>query len=180
MIRHRKKNKKGITPIIAIVLLLMMTVATAGAAFFWFIRIQGELQGGTESYTGELSEKMSAKVDVLVTYYDGNVNIYLQNNGNIEVPISKSGTNPTTTWILQDPNQNVVCSSYWGDATKTECVSGCTGTGTTLEIGEIQKVELDIDGDCNIASNATYTAGSKFYFIIDFSGEVATGGEFVK
>ena len=53
-------NKKGLTPVIAVVLLLMMTVAAAGAAFFWFVRIQSEMQGGTESYSEQLSEKIAS------------------------------------------------------------------------------------------------------------------------
>jgi len=40
------KRKRGISPVIAIILLLMMTVAVAGAAFYWLTRIQGQMQGG--------------------------------------------------------------------------------------------------------------------------------------
>ncbi len=37
-------NKKGITPVIAIVLLLMMTVSSAAAAYYWMTTIQANLQ----------------------------------------------------------------------------------------------------------------------------------------
>jgi flagellin-like protein len=37
-------NKKGITPVIAIVLLLMMTVSSAAAAYYWMTTIQSNLQ----------------------------------------------------------------------------------------------------------------------------------------
>ena len=37
--------RKGLTPVIAMILLLMMTVAAAGASFYWLLGLQGELQG---------------------------------------------------------------------------------------------------------------------------------------
>jgi len=40
--------KRGITPIIAIILLLMMTVAVSGAMFYWLSRVQGQTQGAVE------------------------------------------------------------------------------------------------------------------------------------
>ena len=46
----RIRNKKGITPIIAVILLMMMTVAAAGAAFFWVLRIQSSFQGSSEQH----------------------------------------------------------------------------------------------------------------------------------
>ena len=55
-------NRRGITPIIAIILLLMMTVAVAGAAFYWLVKIQGSMQSGTESFEGKLVERMAGNV----------------------------------------------------------------------------------------------------------------------
>ncbi len=176
-----RKNKKGLTPIIAVILLLMMTVAAAGAAFFWFIRIQSELQGGTESYQGKLSENMASKVDVLVADYTATdqVTIYLQNKGNTEVPLRREENNPTTTWILSDSNGQVICADDWGGSgTDTYCSTGCT---SSLERGEIRKVVLTLDGDCDdISSETIYPNETAFNFIIDFSGQAATGGRFVK
>lgn len=43
--------KRGITPIIAVILLLLMTVAAAGAAYLWLTKIQGMM---TESITGNI------------------------------------------------------------------------------------------------------------------------------
>lgn len=159
----------------------MMTVAAAGAAFFWFIRIQGELQGGTESYTGGLGEKISSKIEVLVAdYSDTNqVDIYFKNNGNVGVPVKKSATHPTTTWILQDSKQNVICSQYFGTSSSddTHCTAGCNDD---LEIGELQKVRLSLSGDCSISSSTTYPNSTSFSFVVDFSGQAGTGGQFVK
>lgn len=180
---RRRERKKGITPIIAVILLLMMTVAAAGAAFFWFIRIQGELQGGAESFSGTLSERISSKVEMIVAdYSDTNqVDIFLKNNGNSIVTIEKGSSNPTTTWILQDSEQKVVCSEFFGTSSSDDvfCQSGCDDE---LEVGELQKVRLALSnsGDCDISSNTDYPIGTVFSFIIDFGGQSGTGGQFVK
>jgi len=170
-------NKKGLTPIIAVILLLMMTVAAAGAAFFWFTRIQSELQGGTESYEEQLSEKVSAKVGVFdIDYNDatGNLSIYLQNQGNTPVPVSSSSSYPTTSWILQDSSLDTICHTTWASGTDAACVAGC---GNNIDVHEIQRVILDLSGDCAISTYANDTA---FYYKVDFSGVTSTGGQFLK
>jgi len=180
---YKRGNKKGITPVIAVILLLMMTVAAAGAAFFWFIRIQGELQGGTESFSGTLSEKMSSKVDIIVVDYSASnqIDMYLKNNGNVAIPVKKSSTSPTTTWILQDSRQNVICSEYFGTSSNddTYCSSGCNDD---LEVGELQRVRLALksSGDCSISSATSYPNGTMFSFVIDFSGQAGSGSQFIK
>ncbi len=179
----RRGNKKGITPIIAVILLLMMTVAAAGGAFFWFIRIQGEIQGGTESYSGSLAEKISSKIDVLVVDYSASnqIDIYVKNNGNTVVPVKKSSTSPTTTWILQNSQQRVVCSEYFGTSSSDDvyCSAGCNDD---LEVSELQKIRLELksNGDCDISSATTYPNGTMFSFVMDFSGQGGTGGQFIK
>jgi len=74
-------NRKGITPIIAVILLLMMTVAAAGAAFFWLTRIQGELQGGAEQYEETVFERIASDVGWQDANYNSSteiLTIYLQ------------------------------------------------------------------------------------------------------
>ena len=173
--RHSRMSKKGITPVIAVVLLLMMTVAAAGAAFFWFVRIQSEAQGGTEAYQQELSEKISSNVDVMTAkYVGGDLDIYLINHGNSNIPISSSNDAPTTTWILYDSDNDVVCNSDWEDS-PADCISGCNNY---LETGEIQKVTLNLGDPCD--DLAEYNNNTIFSFTIDFSGITGTGGKFVK
>jgi flagellin-like protein len=171
-------NKKGITPVIAVILLLMMTVAAAGAAFFWFVRIQSEMQGGTESYQQELGEKVSANVEVVATQLSAaNLKIYLKNNGNVNVPLDASTNKPTTNWLLFDANSNIICSSDWnsGPAACAACA-----TDASLEIGEIQEVILALTDPCDDITDSTYNNGTMFSYMIDFSGVTGTGGTFTK
>jgi len=145
----KRLNKKGISPVIAIILLLMMTVAVAGAAFFWLSRIQNQLQGGVESFQGTVFTQIASAVDVVDADYVNassteNLTIFFQNTGNTKIPISNSGTFPTTTWILRDSDQVAVCSTNWeGTSPNVECISGC-GTTTEIEVGQIHQVRLDL------------------------------------
>ena len=177
-----KKSKKAISPIIAVILLLMMTVAVAGAAFFWLSRIQGQMQGGVESYQGKLFENIASKVDVIDADWKGsggveNLTIFFHNTGNSKIPISDASTFPTTTWILRDSDQVALCSANWGGGTnQTACVEGC-GTNLQMDVGEIHKVILRLYGSCQIQSKP---AGTVFSFTVDFSGKTTTSGSFIK
>ena len=95
---------KGLTPVIAMILLLMMTVAAAGASFYWLLRIQGELQGGTQQFQEQTFEQMTSVVGwQTATYKNGTVagdadqlTITVVNRGTTKIPIdntSSSGVN---------------------------------------------------------------------------------------
>ena len=167
-----RMNKKGITPVIAVILLMMMTVAAAGAAFFWFVRIQGELQSGGEAYTAELSETINSNVYIQIADYDsGDLILYLKNTGGVDVPVNDGASAPTTTLILQEGSGTVICQTYLGSAN-----AGCdVGCNNDITVSEIQKIEIDLAGDCSLSS---YSEDTLILLDIDFSGKAATGGEF--
>jgi len=58
-------NRKGITPIISVILLLMMTIAIAGLAYSWLQKMQTSISISTENKTTELlgGMKMDLKID---------------------------------------------------------------------------------------------------------------------
>ena len=170
----RFRNKKGITPIIAVILLMMMTVAAAGAAFFWFVRIQSELQGGSDSHANQLSETINSKIEVLVTDLQGSsLNVYLKNVGGTDVPVKSGSTSPTTTFLMQESSGKVICQTYL-DSSHASCVAGC---GNSIDVGELQAVTMTLASDCSLSS---YSNTTKFAYTLDFSGIASTGGEFEK
>ncbi len=181
-----KKNKKAITPIIAIILLLMMTVAAAGAAFFWLTRIQGQLQGGTESYQGRVFETMSSDIVTIDADYgtsNENLTVFFHNIGNRRIPINKESigsTTLTTTWILRDADATVVCATDWSGSPTTQvtCSTGCgTANSVYIEIGQIKSVSLaTASTNCDLSS---YGSGKAFTFTVDFSGKTTTSGSFI-
>ena len=174
-------TKRGITPIIAIILLLMMTVAIGGAMFYWLTRIQGQTQGGVESFEGRLFENIASHVNVVDADYTNSTNenltIFFQNTGNKKIPIANRSVFPTTTWILKDSDTVAVCSGDWsGGGTTARCASGCNAT-TNIDIGEIKAVTLNTAGTaCDITS---YGGGRIFFFTVDFSGEASASGSFI-
>ena len=176
------KQKKGLTPVIAVILLLMMTVAAAGAAFFWFIRVQGELQGGEEQYAQTLAERVSAKMEVVAAEYRTgaafkNITFIVKNTGNVPITVNNATTAPKATWILQDSDQKIICNEDWADA-PSMCTIGCAST--EIGVAATQQISLELSGACDISSETTYPNDTAFYFKLDFSGVTATGGSFKK
>src|SRR3989344_8096661 len=93
-------GKKGITPIIAIILILMMVVAIGGAMFYWLTRIQGQGQGGIESFQGRFFTTAATQANILRVYYNGSrteneiISLFMQNIGNSNIPTTVNGTAP--------------------------------------------------------------------------------------
>lgn len=78
-----KTKRKGITPIIAIVLLLMMTVAAFGLTFMWVQETQSEIQNSISRDITDVTDKNSAQFNIesIFNNTDGNVSIVLRNTG---------------------------------------------------------------------------------------------------
>ncbi len=179
MFEKRLHGKKGLTPIIAVILLLMMTVAAAGAAFFWISRIQGQMQGGVESFEGRIFEGIASQINVIDADYSTsseNLTIFFHNTGNKKIPLKNTDVHPTTTWILRDPDQLVVCSTDWSGKSTSVACSGC-GSTVEVDIGQLKSISLNT---ANTACDMTkYGGGKAFTFTIDFSGKTTTSGSFI-
>jgi len=89
-------GRRGITPIIATILVVMMTVAAAGAMFFWLTRLQGTGQGAVEESQTTLLERMAACVTIpsfSYNTYDNTSDISMQNCGNTVLEIGDGDDN---------------------------------------------------------------------------------------
>ncbi|HIJ98297.1 TPA: hypothetical protein H1012_03580 [archaeon] len=121
-------NRKGITPIIAVILLLMMTIAIAGLAYTWLQRLQTSVQSGTENTSTQFigSSKVKLVVDGYNTTCTGTssvvqVRIFGRNAGtepakNVYLYVDDALTNASVNSSL-----NPGVSTSWG---------GCQGSGT--------------------------------------------------
>ncbi|HIJ99252.1 TPA: hypothetical protein H1011_00300 [archaeon] len=81
-------SKKGITPIISVILLLMMTIAIAGLAYTFLQRMQGTIQTSSENTSLELLGGLNVqlKVEGFVANCSAstdkvNITIYIRNAG---------------------------------------------------------------------------------------------------
>ncbi|MFH0868816.1 MAG: archaellin/type IV pilin N-terminal domain-containing protein [archaeon] len=79
-------NRKGITPIIAAILLVMIGVAAAGGMFFWLTKIQSQGQGNVEGSENTLLENVATCVDMPSATFD------LTNN-KLRLAIQNCGSN---------------------------------------------------------------------------------------
>ena len=188
----RVKSKKGITPIIAIILLMMMTVAAAGAAFFWVLRLQSSFTGSSEQFGDSLNEYLNSQLLVDLAEYStdagaggtpgnesngGNLTLVISNVGAQPVALDSGTSSPTTTLLLKDKDQKLICSTEDVNGAPADALSGF---GSDLGVSAKKTLVLNLTSDCNIANDTTYTNGSLFYFDIDFSGQASTGGTFKK
>ena len=176
--RRIKINKKGVTPIIAIILLMMMTVAAAGAAFFWIVRVQATLSGGTEQHIDSVISNIGSVAEMRNVYFDeeaaangGNLTFTVRNLGSIPIVL----TNASTVMTLFDGTGTTICTNNWDDATM-KAHSG-SGSGVELNPSDTALVKLNLTGEC-------YTnlpgSGELVRYDVDFLGDATAGGSFEK
>lgn len=169
-----KMNKKGITPIIAVILLLMMTVAAAGAAFYWLTKMQGQMQGGAEQYEEKSFERMASTVGIIAVNYNQTseiLGLYLQNVGTTTIPLANSTADPTTTMKLADADGTIICAEMVGTGNK--CSSGCGGN---LAPQAIQQLQLSLSGtNCDLTGQANETL---IYVDLYLSGKATASANF--
>jgi len=84
------KNKRAITPIISIILLLMVTIAIAGLAYTWLQRMQTTIQTTSENTSTRLLEGMN--VDLKIDGYSLECNGTINGDLNLTFYVRNSGT----------------------------------------------------------------------------------------
>ncbi|MBT6023444.1 hypothetical protein HOH11_02495 [Candidatus Woesearchaeota archaeon] len=176
-------SKKGLTPVVAMILLLMMTVAAAGSSFYWLVRIQSELQGGTQAHQDSTFEAMTSSVIWQTSSYNRTseiLQIVALNTGTTKIPISDSGNSPKSVWTLTNSDGDILCNSDWsgldsdGDGTNdTKCLSGC---GSDLVLKDSRTIKLNLtNSECDISSQSN---GSTVAVDITLSGVTPLKGQF--
>jgi len=149
-------NKRGITPIIAIVLLLMMTVAIAGAANFWL----GSVQSSTQSEIGKSIEKQAETAQVMFeipyircdavndtvtvnilntgtsTISDGPTGVTLKDKDGMDLGFAQESTSIPSTGIPKDSFQEIT----WNMTGIVNITSGVEyGVKVTVPGGSVEK-----------------------------------------
>ena len=84
-------SSKGITPVIATVLLLMMTVSAAAGAYYWITSVQGNLQQSSETAIDSSGITGSYRISVLAggitcTASSDDITVYVKNTGASDIP----------------------------------------------------------------------------------------------
>ena len=110
---------KGITPVVAIILLLMITISMVGFAFIWFSRMFESVSGGVENQTLTELETMRKKIDIENVDTSGSPNVVtIRNIGSANIP-----SNQLSFYI-----DNVFAT--------------CTFAATTIAVGTVEVCDL--------------------------------------
>ena len=114
---------KGISPVIATVLLLLMAVAATGGAWVWYQRMQVSAQQGGEGGVTQISTGTDAMyIGIDRAYIDSTLKFDITNLASSDVVISSvSVRNATSTYS---------CLATSTTATSGAIYSGLTCTGT--------------------------------------------------
>ena len=110
---------KGITPVIAIILLLMITIALIGFAFVWFTTIAGQMTNQTSQQLTEQQRKMMTAAKIEIIDIASNKTIF-RNSGSISLK-------PSEIAVYVNDSVYVDCSDDFGsDEIAPGAIFSCT------------------------------------------------------
>ncbi len=141
---------KGISPIIATILLIVMTVAIAGLMYAWLSGMFSTLTTQTSQQISGVTQVVSFSVPQL--YVSGN-DIYaiVYNRGN--VPINTA-------------NLTVVVQEYWAaNSTYTLTTYTCSASSAIIPSGQQSTLTLS----CNPAGLTTRWSSGIYYYVFTFT-----------
>jgi len=172
-------GKKAVTPTIAIIILLFITVSAAGAAFYWLNLIEDQLKAQKNINVKEYGGAENV-LEVLASRYDedsDNLILFVKNAGSETIPVKTDPAVPTTLWVLKG-EKSVICSTDWsGNDNAPVCKEGCSRKIASGELRKIVLENLDQDSLCNVVSQQP---GQLIFYTIDFSGKAMATGGFVR
>ncbi len=121
---------KGITPVIATILLLLMAVAAVGGAWVWYQRQSSVIGGKTETKMSEQVEQQTGVALSLAGIYtrsDGNITLIVNNAGSSSVNITGFKINVAgTDYVNTSVTQSIGARSTTELDTLVSCTSGDT------------------------------------------------------
>ncbi len=140
-------RKKGITPVIAIVLLLMMTVAAAGLAYEFIMNM-------SEKQTEAIGEQVDAQSNKMRTEFrviqvkggaaaTGDLDYYIKNVGSLEIP---------------EFDDSKLSAKQDGDLRFDSTFAGTCTTAGSIEVGDICVLEVtDLINPLDLPADAVTT-----------------------
>lgn len=140
--RRLLTNRKGITPIISVVLLLMMTIAIAGLAFTWLQRMEATIESGTEEAAEDLFTGLRTKLGI-----EGYQAKCYAGTSNVEMSffIRNSGTK-TATNLLMYADDNLLNVTNYTSLSAGNTTSFVLGNRSCSDwINETRKIKVTSD-----------------------------------
>jgi flagellin-like protein len=124
-----KSSSKGITPVIAVILLLLITISMVGFAFVWFQRVAITTTSAVENQTRNILEKQQQviKIDNIDSSSGTDTKVYIRATGTQSIPNSGlqvyvNGARQTCAWDLPTLNPGSIIKCTFAPV----CTSGAT------------------------------------------------------
>ncbi len=137
--------------VISLVLIIMMTLAIAASAFYWIMKIQGQMYAGSSEAQAGIRRQVTGELSIVDIQYNVNTDtarIVMENSGSRLIErIGSVGD----TIVISKPGFS--CDISFDS-------SACDSCPFDLEVGEIRKLSLDFIGsDCsNLREGFEYSA----------------------
>jgi flagellin-like protein len=149
---------KGISPIIATILLIVMTVAIAGLMYAWLSGMFSSLTGATSNQVTQATQVTSFDIsDIYIS--NGNIYAIIYNNGN--VPIN----NNTLTITAAE----YYASNATYDGNTDSCTASVVNGNSPVPPGQQATLLLSCSGPVNVV-NDWNTGNYEYIFTFSYNG----------
>jgi flagellin-like protein len=120
---------KGISAIISVILLVMISISLAGLAWVWFFNISNTLTTSATNETQAATNKlgMKAKIEVAQFYSANWVNATIRNIGTVNIDIAKLGIFVDGVLSTYNPNTGILAPGSTITINITNATPACTG-----------------------------------------------------
>ena len=125
---------KGVSAIISIILLVMISVSLASLSWLWFFGITNNLQNSATILTQKATTNvgLEARIEIAQFYSPKWVNATIRNTGTVNIDLSKLGVFVNGVLSTYIPNTGTISPGSTVTVNITNATLACTGK--TLEI----------------------------------------------
>ncbi|UCD04344.1 MAG: hypothetical protein JSW73_01755 [Candidatus Woesearchaeota archaeon] len=166
-------NRKGITPLVAIILLMMITVAAGGAAYYWLDDLQEKTQAVVSLRHERLIREATASLASISKSFDRSNEILeldVENNGRISV---SANAEEIIGIIIDKSTEDAMCASMDLNSTNFYCNPATSCNGPIFP-NSVKRLTIDISNCGNLIS------GTVYYYELRFEKGAYVFGYFLK
>ena len=167
-----KMNKKAVSPVIAVMLLVAVAVAAVGAYFIWYKSFQAGSQKNVEEQTGTIGSKLR-----ITNITNDNVTFYITiknatGSDLIDGDSSPSDNQSNVAVVVKDSNGNTVINVAKVDVNTPPTTDTGSANFTTL-VGTVG-IANDEEGQIEAGGTSDIVAGETYTIIITAAGVTTT------
>lgn len=165
-----KMNKKAVSPVIAVMLLVAVAVAAVGAYFIWYKSFQASSQKNVEEQTGTIGSKLR-----ITNITNDNKTFYITVKNATGSDLIDGGTSPgdnqsNVAVVVKDSNGNTVINVAKVDTT----TAGDTGSANFTTLVGTVGIANDEEGQIEAGGTSDIVAGETYTIIITAAGVTTT------